>query len=86
MYGRTKETKGKNMNTESNLKSLISLVQKMMDRVGDCTTDSPMIMLNGFDRFCAKVESRKHGMLVGWGDTVEEAFGNLVSRITFALL
>jgi len=56
-------------------------VQNQMDRLRDCTTDGILIHVNGFGRLCAKVHSRKHGMIVGWGDTIEEALNWLSIEI-----
>jgi hypothetical protein len=58
------------------------LVQNQMDRLGDCTTDGIVVHVNGFGRVCAKVQSRKHGTIVGWGDEIEDALNNLAVEIT----
>ena len=71
------------MNSTS-VNATLDLVQNQMDRLGDCTTDAPMVFVNGFGRICAKVQSRKHGTLAGWGDKIEEAIGNLADEITKA--
>jgi hypothetical protein len=60
----------------------IVIVQNQIDRIGDCTTDGPVIFVNGFGRVCAKVQSRKHGTLAGWGDEIEDALNNLAVEIT----
>jgi hypothetical protein len=65
--------------TSSN--ATLAIVQNQMDRLGDCTTDAPMVFVNGFGRVCAKVESRLHKTIVGWGDEIEEALENLAVEI-----
>ena len=64
------------MNSTSAIATL-ALIQNQMDRLGDCTTDSPMLFVNGFGRVCAKVQSRKHGTIASWGDVPDEALDNL---------
>jgi hypothetical protein len=59
----------------------LDLIQNQMDRLGDCTTDAPMVFVNGFGRVCAKVESRKHKTIVGWGDEIEDALNNLAVEL-----
>jgi hypothetical protein len=59
----------------------LAIVQEQMDRLGDCTTDAPMVFVNGFGRVCAKIQSRNHGTIAGWGDEIEEALAWLSIEI-----
>jgi hypothetical protein len=68
------------MNATS-VNATLVLVQNQMDRLGDCTTDAPMVFVNGFGRVCAKVESRRHKTIAGWGDEIEDALNNLAAEI-----
>jgi hypothetical protein len=70
------------MNATSPIATL-ALVQNQMDRLGDCTTDSPMVFVNGFGRVCAKVTCRK-GTIAGWGDSIEEALDKLAEELVKA--
>jgi hypothetical protein len=71
------------MNATSPIATL-ALVQNQMDRLGDCTTDAPMVFVNGFGRICAKVQSKRLGTLAGWGNEIGEALTNLAVEVTKA--
>lgn len=64
------------------MNATIVLIQQQIDRLGDCTTDGIVVFVNGFGRVCAKVESRKHKTIVGWGDDIEQSLNNLAIEIT----
>jgi hypothetical protein len=62
------------------MKATLTLIQSAMDGM-DCTTDSPMIFVNGYNRVCAKVHTRNKGTIAGWGDEVQDALQNLLKEI-----
>lgn len=69
------------MNMDADAKSMILLIQRMMDTAGDPDSYGVSIMVNGFGRFVAKIV-RKHGVVVvGYGDTVEESLDSLLSEM-----
>lgn len=69
------------MNTTTNSTAIISLVQDQIDRLGDCTTDGPVVFVNHWNRVCAKVESRRHKVIAGWGDDIDQALNNLATEL-----
>lgn len=68
-------------NTDADTISALKDVQNLMDRLGDCTTDSIMIFVHHFGRICAKVQSKRDGTFAGWGDSVLQATQNLKDEI-----
>lgn len=67
--------------TEQDTNSTIVEIQGLMDQIGDCKTDGMVIFINHWGRVCAKVESRKHGVIAGWGSTIFQALQNLKPEI-----
>lgn len=63
------------------MNATLALIQAVIDRLGDCTTDGVVIFVNHWGRFCAKV-SRKNHVFAGWGDELPEALENLLSEMT----
>ncbi len=64
------------------MNATLALIQGVIDRLGDCTSDGVVIFVNHWGRVCAKV-SRKNGVIfAGWGAEVPEALENLLSEMT----
>jgi hypothetical protein len=67
--------------TEQDTISTMEEIQRLMDRLADCTTDSMMVFVNHWGRVCAKVESRRDGVIAGWGNDIQQAAQNLKEEI-----
>jgi len=63
-------------------KADLAFIQKAIDSIDCVDRDGPVIFINGFGRFCAKIESRRYGTMAGFGDTIDEALKGLITDIS----